>query len=77
MVVAARHVDRIQLYEGREPIFHKYKIEEEISRIQSRRVPLQAGGSLVIDQTEALVAIDVNSGNFRNSESRTARHTRA
>lgn len=67
-VVMPRHVDRIQLYEGREPIFHKYKIEEEISRIQSRRVPLAAGGSLVIDQTEALVAIDVNSGNFRNSE---------
>lgn len=68
-VVLPRHVDRITLYEGREPIFHKYKIEEEISRIQSRRVPLPAGGSLVIDQTEALVAIDVNSGNFRNSDS--------
>jgi len=68
-VVMPRHVDRIQLYEGREPIFQKYKIEEEISRIQSRRVPLPAGGSLVIDQTEALVAIDVNSGNFRNADS--------
>lgn len=68
-VVLPKHVERIKHYEGREPIFGQYKIEEEISRIQSRRVPLPAGGSLVIDQTEALVAIDVNSGNFRNSDS--------
>src|SRR5262249_58850054 len=39
--------------------------ETEIARIQQRHVPLPAGGSMVIDQTEALVAIDVNSGNFR------------
>ncbi len=64
-VVLPRHANRIQLYEGKEPIFHKYRIEEEITRIQQRHVPLVGGGSLVIDQTEALVAIDVNSGNFR------------
>jgi ribonuclease E len=64
-VVLPRHANRIQLYEGKEPIFHKYRIEEEITRIQQRHVPLSGGGSLVIDQTEALVAIDVNSGNFR------------
>ncbi|MEX1232684.1 MAG: Rne/Rng family ribonuclease [Planctomycetaceae bacterium] len=64
-IVLPRHVNRIKLYEGREPIFHKYRIEEEISRIQSRHVPLRGGGSIVIDQTEALVAIDVNSGNYR------------
>src|SRR4029450_12427914 len=46
-------------------MFHKYGIEEEIHRIQQRHVPLPNGGSIVIDQTEALVAIDVNSGNFR------------
>ena len=46
-------------------MFHKYGIEEEIARIQQRHVPLPDGGSIVIDQTEALVAIDVNSGNFR------------
>ena len=46
--------------------FHKYGIEEEISKIQAPgNVPLPEGGSIVIDQTEALVAIDVNSGNFR------------
>src|SRR4029079_17402479 len=57
--------ERIRLYEGKEPIFHKYSIEKEIEKIHSRRVPLEGGGSLVIDQTEALVAIDVNSGSFR------------
>ncbi len=64
-VVLPRHVKRIRLYEGKEPIFHKYDIESEIARIQSRHVPLRGGGSIVIDQTEALVAIDVNSGTFR------------
>ena len=64
-VVLPRHANRLKLYEGKEPLFHKYKIEDEISRIHQRRVPLEGGGSIVIDQTEALVAIDVNSGNFR------------
>ena len=60
-----RYVSRLQLYEGKEPLFHKYKLDEEIAQINQRKVPLRGGGSLVIDQTEALVAIDVNSGNFR------------
>jgi len=66
-LVMPRHVGRLRFYEGREPLFHKYEIEEEISRIHQRSVPLKRGGSLVIDQTEALVAIDVNSGTFRTS----------
>ncbi len=64
-IVLPRQVDCIKLYDGREPLFHQYDIEREITRIQSRHVPLKGGGSIVIDQTEALVAIDVNSGNFR------------
>ena len=63
--VLPNRVDKIHHYSGQESIFHKYQIEEEISRIQNRTVPLKGGGSIVIDQTEALVAIDVNSGNFR------------
>ncbi len=63
--VMPRYVGRLQLYEGKEPLFHKYKLDEEIARINQRKVPLRGGGSLVIDQTEALVAIDVNSGSFR------------
>jgi len=64
-IVMPRYVNRLQLYEGKDPLFHKYHVEEEISKIYQRHVPLKAGGSIVIDQTEALVAIDVNSGNFR------------
>jgi ribonuclease E len=64
-LVMPRHVDRLQHYVGREPLFHKYKLENEIAQIYQRKVPLRGGGSIVIDQTEALVAIDVNSGSFR------------
>jgi ribonuclease E len=68
-IVMPRYVNRLQLYEGREPLFHKYKLDEEIVRIHERSVPLRTGGGIVIDQTEALVAIDVNSGNFRTDDS--------
>jgi ribonuclease E len=67
-LVMPRYVSRLQLYEGREPLFHKYKLETEIAQIYQRKVPLKAGGSIVIDQTEALVAIDVNSGSFRHED---------
>jgi ribonuclease E len=73
-VVMPRFVNRLRLYEEKVPLFHKYGIEDEIAKIQRRHVPLPEGGSIVIDQTEALVAIDVNSGNFRveNDAERTA-----
>jgi ribonuclease E len=64
-IVMPRFADRIRHYDGTEPLFHRYGLEEEIQRIQQRKVPLPNGGSIVIEQTEALVAIDVNSGNFR------------
>jgi ribonuclease E len=63
--VMPRYANRIKLYDGKEPLFHKYGIEDEIVKIQQKKVPLPHGGSIVIEQTEALVAIDVNSGNFR------------
>ncbi len=68
-IVMPRYVSRLQLYDGKEPLFHKYRLDEEISRIHQRKVPLRQGGSIVVDQTEALVAIDVNSGNFRADDS--------
>jgi ribonuclease E len=68
-IVMPRYVNRLQLYEGKEPLFEKYNLDEEIAKINQRKVPLRGGGSLVIDQTEALVAIDVNSGNFRTDGS--------
>ncbi|MBN1492125.1 MAG: Rne/Rng family ribonuclease, partial [Phycisphaerae bacterium] len=64
-IVSPRTASVVELYEGTEPLFHVYGIEAEIERINSRHVPLLSGGSLVIDSTEALVAIDVNSGRFR------------
>lgn len=67
-IVSPRKADVVELYEGSEPLFHKYGIEAEIEKINSRRVQLPSGGSLVIDTTEALVAIDVNSGTYREQE---------
>jgi ribonuclease E len=64
-LVMPRYVNRLQLFEGKEPLFYKYNLDEEIAKIHRRSVPLKSGGSIVIDQTEALVAIDVNSGSFR------------
>jgi len=65
-IVMPRYQNRAKLYEDKVPLFHKYGVEEAIERIYSRTVPLPRGGSLVIEQTEALVAIDVNSGSFRH-----------
>ncbi len=58
--------DKVELYAEKVPLFHKYNIERDIEMMYSRHVPLPSGGSLVIDQTEAVVAIDVNSGKFRD-----------
>ncbi len=60
--------DCVHVYDGREPLFHKHGIEAELDRLHSRHVPLRSGGSLVIDSTEALVAIDVNSGRYRDED---------
>ncbi|HMO93715.1 MAG TPA: Rne/Rng family ribonuclease [Pirellulaceae bacterium] len=68
-LVMPRQVNRLKYYEGRDPLFHKYSLEDAIAQINRREVPLPEGGSIVIDQTEALVAIDVNSGNFRVDDS--------
>jgi len=54
--------DRIHTYEGKDGLFAKHRVEEQIQKSLSRRVPLAGGGSLVIDETEALIAIDVNTG---------------
>jgi len=59
---------RVSYYDGKVPLFHKYHIENEIAKIQSRKVDLKGGGSIVIEQTEALVSIDVNSGRYRKQE---------
>ncbi len=63
--VMPRYSNRFRLYSDPEPLFHKFGIEAEIEKIHQRQVPLPGGGSIVIEPTEALVAIDVNSGNVR------------
>lgn len=52
----------IKLHEERVPIFNKYRVEQQISSLYEKQIALPSGGSIVIDHTEALVAIDVNSG---------------
>ena len=55
---------KIKLYEGAEPIFDAYGIEIEIPKALGKRIWLKSGGYIVIDQTEALTSIDVNTGKF-------------
>jgi ribonuclease G len=56
--------ERIELYQGDVPIFDSYGISNELHRAMERKVWLKSGGYIVIDQAEALVAIDVNTGRF-------------
>lgn len=63
--------ERVEYYPGERPIFDLYSIEDEIQKALSRVVPLKSGGHIVIDQTEAMITIDVNTGTFvgrRNQE---------
>ncbi len=59
----------VRLYTGDKPIFSKYNLEDQIERIYKRTVQLKSGGSISIDQTEALTAIDVNSARSTRSAS--------
>jgi ribonuclease G len=74
MFMPARVKD-IQLYNGDEPIFDAYGIEDEIARALSRKVQLASGGYLIIDQAEALTAIDVNTGRYVGKGSRDLEET--
>ncbi len=57
-------VDRIEYYSGERPLFDLYGVEDEIQKALQRKVQLKSGGHLVIDQTEAMTTIDVNTGAF-------------
>ncbi len=56
--------ERVELYQGQRPIFEIYGIEDEVQRALDRKVQLKSGGYLIIDQTEAMTTIDVNTGGF-------------
>lgn len=55
-------IERVELYKDKTPLFDYYNIEKDIELTKQRKVPLPSGGSIVIDQTEAMFIIDVNSG---------------
>ena len=56
--------EKLQHYKGERPIFDLYAIDEEIARAMARRVDLKSGGYLIVDQTEALTTVDVNTGGY-------------
>jgi len=63
-VYTPKVLPRLEYYTGERPLFDLYNIEEEIQRALARRVDLKSGGYLIIDQTEALTTVDVNTGGF-------------
>ncbi|MEI6518959.1 MAG: Rne/Rng family ribonuclease [bacterium] len=66
-MIAPGMKERVFLYDEKMPIFHAYNIEPEVEKMLRRKVWLPSGGHLVIDQAEALTAIDVNTGKFIGS----------
>jgi ribonuclease G len=60
---------RVEHYTGERPLFELYDVETEIERALARKVELKSGGTLVIDQTEAMTTIDINTGGFVGSRS--------
>ncbi len=60
--IMPNYANIVKQYKSRTPMFTKFKLEEQIEKIFARKIELASGGSIVIEQTEALVVIDVNSG---------------
>jgi ribonuclease G len=63
-MLGPQYVDRIKYYEGGKRLFADFKIDDEIARLMKPTVKLPSGGSIVIESTEALTVVDVNSGKF-------------
>jgi ribonuclease E len=72
-IISPKHKRIVKRYTADKPIFTKHQLEEQITTIFDNRVSLKSGGSIVVEQTEALVAIDVNSG--RGTHKRTIEQT--
>lgn len=64
--ISSRSRSKIQLYKDTIPIFERFNIERQIEQTFQRQVPLPSGGQIVIEETEALIAIDVNTGGHRS-----------
>ncbi|MCG6910696.1 MAG: Rne/Rng family ribonuclease [Deltaproteobacteria bacterium] len=76
-IISRKHAKIVKLHKGAKPLFSKFQLEDQIASIFESRVTLKSGGSIVIQQTEALVSIDVNSGKatHQNSVEKTAHIT--
>jgi len=61
--------DRVQMYKDKDPLFARYGVDKAIEAALRRKVPLPSGGHLVIDEAEALTAIDVNTGSYTGKKS--------
>jgi ribonuclease G len=61
-------LEKIELYKSSSSIFDEFKIEEQVKTLMGRKVPLPSGGYLIIEHTEAMVVIDVNSGRYAKSK---------
>ena len=66
--IAPSLIERVSLYKGDVPIFEHYKVEQELQKVLDRKIWLKSGGFITIDQTEALVAIDINSGKYSHEQ---------
>ena len=64
--ISKRSAGKIALYKDSIPIFERFNIERQIEQTGQRKVPLPSGGEIIIDETEALIAIDVNTGSYKN-----------
>jgi len=65
-IVSPRSKTKLLQYDEKAPLFHAFRVEEQVEQVHAREVPLSSGGSLVIDEAEAMIAIDVNSGKSRS-----------
>ncbi len=68
-IISPKHSKIVRLFKDDAPLFSKFELEDQISSIFENRVTLKSGGSIVIEQTEALVSIDVNSGKSTHEKS--------
>lgn len=66
--IAPMLLDRVKLYQDAQPIFEHYKINQELDKLLEHKIWLKSGGFITIDHTEALVAIDINSGKFSKEQ---------
>ncbi len=64
--ISQRSAGKIALYKDSIPIFERFNIERQIEQTGQRKVPLPSGGEIIVDETEALIAIDVNTGSHKN-----------